>query len=348
MVQESPLPIRVLTSSIVTIPVNGSRARIGLPISTHFNARRIFQDEAFDIVHLHEPIVSTITSAVLQHSQGVNVGTFYACGARSLTLQLGGLLFGHLGQLHGRITISKASYDFINSHFPADYRIIPSGIDFDRFARTDISSISQFCDQKVNILFVGRLDQRKGFDYLLKAFQRIKGQVHAVRLVVVGAFDTRDAAPYQDYARRNRIGDVEFIGCVTDDELPRWYHTAHIFCAPSLGGESFGIVLLEAMAAGLPIVSSDIEGYRCLVTNGVEGELIRPADTQMLADTLIGMIHDPRRRRAYGQAGQVTAVKYSSEHIAAKVLDYYYELIAHHRRHSYPASSSPADRRTPR
>src|SRR5205085_5010440 len=174
--------------------------------------------------------------------------------------------------------------------------IVPNGIDPERFSTPDVKPIEKFDDEKLNVLFVGRLDKRKGFRYLLGAFRRIKAQVPEARLIVVGAYAREDKNKYVRFARKHGLRDVKFVGYVSNEELPRYYRSAHIFCAPSTGFESFGLVLLEAMASSVPIVASDIPGYRQVVTHGHEGLLVPAKDEVALAEAIIGLLRSPVQR----------------------------------------------------
>lgn len=205
-----------------------------------------------------------------------------------------------IDRLHGRIAVSQAALDYISAYFPGEYRIIPNGFDVERFAAEGVRPIEQYSgDGRLNVLFVGRLEKRKGFGYLLRAFRLIKATVPEARLLVVGAYSKEDKAPFVRYARHSHLRGVKFIGYVRDEELPRWYWTAHVFCAPSTGFESFGIVLLEAMAAGVPIVASDIPGYRCVLQPGVQGLVVPPADEESLAAAVIRLLRTPGARRVW-------------------------------------------------
>ena len=145
--------------------------------------------------------------------------------------------------------------------------------------------------------------------------------------MVVGAYDKEDKAEFVLYARQHRLRDVRFIGFVSEEDLPRYYRTCHVFCAPSTGFESFGIILLEAMAAGKPIVASNIDGYRGVLDDGEEGLLVRPEDERRLAEALIRLLKDPALRERMGRQGQVKAKDYSWQKVAQQVLDYYRELL---------------------
>jgi len=221
--------------------------------------------------------------------------------------------------------VSQPAMEFARGHFPGYYNIIPNGVDLDHFS-PDVSPIDEFCDGKANILFVGRLEKRKGLNYLLEAFKQVKQEIPDSRLIIVGP-GTRLRRKYEKQVMRSGLKDVVFTGFVSYDELPRYYKTADVFCAPATGRESFGIVLLEAMAVGKPIVASNIEGYASVVTHGVDGLLVPPEDKEMLAQTLISLLTDQSLRQEMGAKGRVKALEYSWEHIAQNVLDYYVMVL---------------------
>jgi phosphatidylinositol alpha-mannosyltransferase len=180
-------------------------------------------------------------------------------------------------RLDGKIAVSPAAAHFVEKYFPGYYNIIPNGVDVERFANAE--PLPELLDGKLNVLFVGRPEKRKGLDHLLAAFARVRKQRQDVRLVVVGAgkFDR-----YERMARSLRLSDVVFRSYVSDEELPRYHRSAHVFCAPNTGFESQGIILLEAMAAGLPLVASNIEGFASVLTHDVEGLLALPGDEELL------------------------------------------------------------------
>lgn len=314
-------------SFIVPVPFSGSVARISLSPRMYLQVRSLLNEEQFDIIHIHEPTVPTLAPAILRFSRSVNVGTFHAYRETGTGLDVSRPLFRYLQRLHGRIAVSEANRRYAQRYFPGQYRVIPNGIEVARFADPSICPIEKFDDDHLNILFVGRLEERKGFRYLLRAFRQVKRDVENARLLVVGAYEKEDKASYLEYVRHYHLHDVKFIGYVPSDELPRWYHTADIFCAPSTGYESFGIVLLEAMAAGTPIVASDIAGYRSVLQHGVQGELVPPADPEILASTLTRLLRDAERRHTYAEAGRQTAPRYAWERVAERVLSYYHDLL---------------------
>ncbi|MDI6815448.1 MAG: glycosyltransferase family 4 protein, partial [Dehalococcoidales bacterium] len=185
----------------------------------------------------------------------------------------------------------------------------------------------EFCDGKVNILFVGRLEKRKGLGYLLEAYKQIKQEIPNSRLIIVGP-STRLRKKYAKWVVQNGLKDVVFVGYVPYDELPRYYKTADIVCSPATGRESFGIVLLEAMAVGKPIVASNIDGYASLVTHGAEGLLVPPKDEEMLARTLASLMTNKSLQQQMGARGRAKALNYGWEQIAQRVFDYYIRVLS--------------------
>jgi phosphatidylinositol alpha-mannosyltransferase len=328
------LPDHVIKVSgfITPVPFSGSVARISLAPIIYQRVKRLLRQEQFDVIHVHEPMTPALPLVVLRHCKviphAVIVGTFHAYRETSAGYNYGRPIFGRFIQrLDGRIAVSKASRDYIAQYFPGDYVIIPNGIDVARFSDPSLAPIQRFNDGKPNILFVGRLEKRKGFRHLLAAFAHIKKAVPEARLIVAGAYEKADKEAFVLYARSHRLRDVRFVGLVSEEDLPRYYRTCDVFCAPSIGFESFGLVLLEAMAAGRPIVASDIVGYRTVVRNGEEGLLVPPGDEEALATALVSLLRDPGLRQRVGERGQARASAYSRDRIAQRILDFYGELL---------------------
>ncbi len=312
------------------IPTGGSIARVTISLRLASTIKAVLSKEKFDIVHLHEPFMPMLCSAVLRFSNAPNIGTFHACGGKP------GYDFGRpistimlkrrARKLDGRIAVSKAAMEFANKYVPGDYTIIPNGVDFEHFS-PEVPPIDQFVDDKLNILFVSRLEKRKGLNYLLEAYKQVKGEIPNSRLIIVGP-GTRLRHKYEKWVRRNGVKDVVFVGYVSYDELPRYYKIADIFCVPATGRESFGIILLEAMAVGKPIVATNIEGYAGLVADGVEGLLVPPKNKEQLAQALISLATDDSLRQEIGARGRIKASEYGWEHIAQRVSDYYLRVIS--------------------
>jgi len=327
--EDSPLSeyLVKVSSLVVGIPSAGSVARVSVSPLVYRKAKKILEEENFDVVHIHEPLTPMLPVAVLRHSKTLNIGTFHAYRPDPHpVLEYSDVLLRRLAnKLDGRIAVSMAAKDYISRYFPGDYRIIPNGVDLD-FFQSRAKPIERFCDGRPNVLFVGRLEKRKGFGFLLDAFKIVRAEVPQARLLVVGAFDDDDKKPFVEYVRRNRIHGVRFIGRVPEEELPRYYHTCDVFCAPSLGYESFGMVLVEAMAAGKPVVASAIPGYTEVVKSGAEGLLVPPGDSQALARAIIHLLNNPQLREWMGEMGRRKAARYSWRQIASEVLEYYQEV----------------------
>ncbi len=318
--------IRV-TDDVSLVPFSGSKARITLSPQIYRRVKQILDAEKFDIVHVHEPTAPLLCPIVLRHSHTVNIGTFHAYRETNAVYDMANSLIKRaLGRLHGRIFVSEAARDYITQYFPGNYSLIPNGVDCTRFCDPGIQPIERFNDGRPNVLFVGRLEARKGFKHLIHAWHTVRQIEPTARLLVVGAYSDKDKAPFVRYARSHHLHGIHFIGYASPEQLPRYFRTATLFCAPSTGFESFGIVLLEAMAAGVPIVASDITGYRTVLDHDIEGLLVPPKDEDALANAIGALVRDPARRWHMSTACRAKAAQYDWSIIAQRVLDYYEQV----------------------
>ncbi len=307
--------------SVVPVPINGSVARVSLSLRLARKVRETLERENFDVVHLHEPLLPALPITVLRYSHSLNVGTFHAFAQSNIGYFYGKPILRYfVRKLHGRIAVSPAARDFVAEYFPGDYEIVPNGIDYWRFA-APVAPFEKYKDGGPNVLFVGRLEKRKGLKYLLRAMAGVWDHFPEAKLIVVGSGPLLD--DYRRLVASRRVQNVEFAGFVSSEDLVRYYHSCDVFCAPSTGQESFGIVLLEAMASGKPLVASDIPGYRFVVTHGVEGFLVPPKDEQALALSLMRLLSDAELRAKMGQAGRRRAEMFSWDKIASRVLACY-------------------------
>jgi len=319
-----------VSGEVTPVRFNGSTARINLSPVIHQHVKEILERENFDVVHVHEPEVPLLSLITLMHAQSVTVGTFHALmetrGLAASAYPL--LMLPILEWLDGRIFVSKPLQDKVAAYFPGETRVIPNGIDYASYASPGVLTLPEFDDGRPNILFVGRLDERKGFRHLLRAYPHIKQRFPETRLLVVGAYQPNEVASFERYARRYRLNDIHFSGKASQADLRRYYRTATIFSAPSTGSESFGIILLEAMAAGTPIVASDIAGYRSVLTHKREGLLVEPGNENAIAEAIIRLLEDPHKRTSMAANGRLTARQYDWKVVAPRILEYYSELIA--------------------
>ena len=300
----------------VPFPTGGSTARIAISFWRERSVRAVLRREAFDIIHLHEPAAVWLPITILRCSNAVNVGTFHAFRSNRLYPIWRFYARRYCRKLSARIAVSKPALDFASRFLPGEYDVIPNGVDVDLFS-TPHPPIERFADGKVNILFVSRLERRKGLLHLVRAYSRLKWEHPDIRLIVVGAGNPGEEV-LGVIGERN-LHDVEFVGGVSPQDLPRYYQTADIFCAPNTGRESFGLILVEAMAAGKPIVATRIDGFERVVSDGVEGLLVPPRDDEALAEALERLIADPAARGEMGRRGRATVEQYRWERVADQV-----------------------------
>ncbi|HEU4671909.1 MAG TPA: glycosyltransferase family 4 protein [Candidatus Limnocylindrales bacterium] len=303
-----------------SVPANGSVGTVTFSHRFPSQVREVLEHERFDLLHFHEPFVPFLSLVVLRESQSVNIATFHAYAGFSPSYEFGSRVLGaYASRLHGRIAVSAAARHFIDRYFPGDYKVIPNGVDVERFRRA--VPVARWQDGVRNILFVGRLEPRKGVLELLKAYRVLRKTGCDCRLLVVGSGPLEREA--RRYVATRRLGGVEFLGRVGDDEKAQLFKTADVYVAPATGRESFGIVLLEAMAAGTPIVASDIHGYKGVVRRDEEALLVPPRDTKALAAALARVLADAALRARLAAAGERRAQDFSWERVTAKVDDYY-------------------------
>jgi len=311
----------------VGVPAAGSVARITLSLRLAPKVKQVLQAGQFDIVHVHEPFAPFLPLQALRLSNSINVATFHQAkegGTTRWYLYGRHVLRRWFRRLHGKIAVSVPAMHLVSHYFPGYYNIIPNGVDVEHFS-LERPPMPQYADGKLNILFVGRLEKRKGVKYLLRAFATVKKEMPNTRLLIVGP-PTRAAGGYKRWVRETRLPDVEFVGYVSYDDLARYHHTADIVCAPATGNESQGIVLLEAMAAGRPLIASNIEGYASVLTHGVEGLLVMPKDAGALAAALLELLADPTRRQEMAERGRLRAQEFRWERVSQRVLTYYEQL----------------------
>lgn len=322
--------------------VNGSVARIAMAPDFTGKLRGILTSEQFDVIHLHEPLASALGLSVLHLSTSFNatlVGTFHAWARHSLAsapewayASAAPFLGRYYRRLSGRIVVSPAAEEFVSRFFPGDYRIIPNGVDTSVFT-PDTAPLPQFADGKLNILYHGRIEKRKGLKYLLRAIPMIREHFPNTRFLIGSDGPLRQA--YEKLVDEAGWPDVVFLGRVAPEALPALYASADIFCAPGTGGESQGIVLLEAMASGRAVVASDLPGYRSVIQHQREGLLVQPGRHEELAWAICHVLGSAEERRRLGEAGRKRAEMFNWDRVASQVLAYYHEVRG--ASHSEPA-----------
>ncbi len=285
--------------------------------------KKFMEKEKFDIVHFHNFVIP-FSWQILNRSKSINVLTFHSNLEAIPLLKLILPVFSFcLNKLDGIIGVSSLTLDYF-PHFKGKKALIPNGINLKEFNPNN-PLIEKYKDGKINILFVGRIEERKGLIYLLQAFKIIKEKQENTRLIVVGDGPLKKNC--QDFVLENKIKDVVFEGQVTGEEVTRYFNTCDIFVSPAPFGESFGIVLLEAMASKKPIVGFANKGYLELL-KGTMGEqfLVEPKNIEALAQKIEELIIDEKLRERMGEWGLEHAQKYSWEKVADQILDFYQSL----------------------
>lgn len=281
------------------------------------------------VTHVHEPLAPTVSASVTAFADGPLVGTFHTWSDKRLAYRaVAPLARRMVRRLDLRIAVSPAAQQYAGGalRLPmGHFRVVPNGVAVDRFA--DAEPLPELTDpERPLVLFVGRLEPRKGLAVLIRGFLRLRATVPRARLCVVGEGPERERC--QDMVPPSIRPDVLFVGRVGRDELPRYHASADVFASPATGGESFGIVLLEAMAAGLPIVASDIPGYRTVMKEGRQGRLVRPQDGVALAEALESLLGNERLRAAMAAEGRATAQRYAWPVVGARIAELYREVRA--------------------
>ncbi|MEX1021568.1 MAG: glycosyltransferase family 4 protein [Dehalococcoidia bacterium] len=321
-----PYPVAA-ASTVVRISLN---PRIGRRI------KEVLTEERFDVVHVHEPLMPVLPIHVLRHSRAanpdvVNVGTFHATrdGGNRIYSYSRKLLKRWYRELDGKIAVSPPAAQYVSRYFPGFYNIIPNGIDIQHWDNPALTPLPEF-EGGTNILYVGRAEKRKGLGVLIRAFSVVNARHPDTRLIIVGP-DSRSRRRFERSVRNAGLRGITFVSGgpdgVTYDELPRYHRSADIFCSPATGHESQGYVLLEAMAAGIPVVASNIDGYASVITHDVDGLLVRPKDSMALADALTALVRNPRRRATLASAGRVRVEEYGWPRVAQQVISYYERLL---------------------
>jgi phosphatidyl-myo-inositol alpha-mannosyltransferase len=282
--------------------------------------RRELRQGGFDVIHVHEPVVPLVGWNATLGARTPVVGTFHAYSTKAIPNHIA-TAFGArrvFNRLSARIAVSEAAAWTGRRWFGGDYEIVPNGVDVDA-----APSAPKSPSEELRVLFVGRPEERKGLPVLLAAFGALVEHVPC-RLTVVGA-EREDVLRYLTDPELMRWIDVD--GRISGEALWRSLHEADVLCAPSLSGESFGMVLTEAFAAGTPVIASAIAGYSDVVSDGVDGVLVPPADPQRLAEELQRVHHEPERLRAMGEAARRSAQRYAWPRVADRVTEVYERAI---------------------
>jgi len=307
------------------VTLGGTESGLGLSPFAARRVDRVFATTTFDLVHVHEPLTPLVPWFVLRRARVPIVGTFHVHREQGHRLYAASrpLLTPLMRRIAYRIAVSDAARRTVAAQFPGSYEVVPNGIDIDRF-RTPARTPASFASERQHVLFVGRLEPRKGVDHLIRAMRRVQERLPAARLLIAGEGPDRGQL---ELLARSVGTDAAFAGAVDDDSLPGYFQASDVVCSPALGGESFGLVLLEAMACGKAVVASRIDGYAALTGETDCARLVPPGDADALAAALIDLLDDDAGRQALGARGAARAEAFDWGAIARRLESIYYNLL---------------------
>jgi phosphatidylinositol alpha-mannosyltransferase len=304
----------------VPLAANGSIAPLAPDPACALRTIRALADEDFDVVHLHEPLTPGPCLTALLAAGSPIVGTFHAAGVSAAYRWLGPFLRPMIKRVDRRFAVSPDARDLAARYLGGHYELVGNGIDVPRFAKA-----TPMGTEGRTIFFVGRHEQRKGLTVLIDAMASLPDDV---RLWVAG--DGPETARLRDLTARDPR--IEWLGRVDDEELAVRMASADVFCAPSLHGESFGVVLLESMAASTPVVASDLPGYRNVARPDLEALLVPPGDAPALATALRRVLDDSTVAERLVAAGELRAESFSMERLAERYAEAYDDCVRTRRR----------------
>lgn len=313
-------PYVVSTGGAVSLAYNGSRAKIALgPIATR-RVRRWLRENEFDVLHIHEPLAPSLSILSCWAARGPIVATWHSSMERSRLLAAG-FSIGQtaLEKVSARIAVSEAARQTLVEHMGGDAVLIPNGVDCSLFGEGE--PLPGWPGDGGALFFIGRIDEpRKGLQVLLAAMPAIIAAHPGVRLLVAGPGDVEEIRDDLDPAVAEH---VEFLGLVDEQTKSRAFLSADVYVAPNTGGESFGIVLLEAMASGTPVLASDLEAFRRVTAEGRAGASFANEDPDDLARAAIALLEDADERRRLSREGLLRAREFDWETVARRVVEVY-------------------------
>lgn len=320
-----PPYVVIVGGKAVPVPYNGSVARVQFGLLTAARVRRWLKDGEFDVVHVHEPAPPSLSLLALMVNEGPMVATFHLATVRSRFLALfETVLQPFMEKLTGRIAVSPASRKVIVEHLGADAVVIPNGVDVARFANAQ--PLPGYPRKGGTIGFIGRYtESRKGMDVLVRAVELLASERPDLRVLVAGRGDADQFRSELPPAIADRF---ELLGQVSETDKARMLRSVDIYCAPNTGGESFGVILLEAMAAQAAIVASDLDAFRRVLAGGTAGLLFPVRDAEAMAASIAALLDDPLARAALIEQADQTVAPYDWSIVVREILRVYELAIA--------------------
>ncbi|MEV6575328.1 glycosyltransferase family 4 protein [Streptomyces sp. NPDC051577] len=316
---ETPLPPYVVSAGrAVPVPYNGSVARLNFGFLSAARVRRWLHDGVFDVIHIHEPASPSLGLLSCWAAQGPIVATFHTSNPRSRAMIAAyPILQPALEKISARIAVSEYARRTLVEHLGGDAVVIPNGVDVDFFAKAEPKA--EWGGQTLG--FIGRIDEpRKGLPVLMAAFPKIVEACPDVRLLVAGRGDEEEAVASLPADLRSR---VEFLGMVSDEDKARLLRSVDVYVAPNTGGESFGIILVEALSAGAAVLASDLDAFAQVLDQGGAGDLFTNEDADSLAAGAITLLRDPERRAELSTRGSAHVRRFDWSTVGADILAVY-------------------------
>jgi phosphatidyl-myo-inositol alpha-mannosyltransferase len=319
--EDLPLPGYVVPAGrAVPVPYNGSVGRVAFGFLSASRVRRWLKDGRFDVLHVHEPSVPSLSLLACWVAAGPIVATVHTANPRSRIMHAARpALQSALEKINARIAVSEAARTTLVEHLGGDAVLIPNGVSVRRYEKAD--PLPGWPGPGGALGFLGRMDEtRKGLSVLLDAFAVLGPLRPGLRLLIAGPGDGDEVMSRVPVPLRDR---VILLGQVSEEDKVRVYHSVDVFCAPNTGGESFGIVLAEAMAAGAPIVASDLDAFRMVLRGGAAGDLFTVGDADELAAAAGLLLDDPDRRAELSAAARTAVRAYDWPSVAREVVQVY-------------------------
>ena len=317
--ESEDLPDYVVSAGrAVSIPYNGAVARVLFGVVANSRVRNWINDGDFDLLHLHEPAIPSLALLACWAGEGAMVGTFHAAAKyQKAIVAIGPILEPVIEKLSARIAVSEAARLTLTAHLETDAIVIPNGIYADNYR--DGSAQAQW--QGNTIGFLGRFEEdRKGLPVLLDALPIISRFIPDIRVLIAGPGDSEEVLEKVDPQLRNR---VEFLGKISEEAKADFLASVSLYIAPNTGGESFGIILAEAMAGGAAVVASDIPAFADVLGNGKFGALFESENSEALAKVVIDLLRDDAKRKELAAAGAIHAQRFDWSQVGEEIFEVY-------------------------
>ena len=308
----------------ISIPVNGSVARVLFGPIASSRAKQWIASGDFDLLHLHEPAIPSLSLLACSAAEGPLVGTFHVSTPKKKAIYaIGPILEPIVEKLNARIAVSELARSTLKDHFDTDAVVIPNGIDGQKYANAKVNS--EYSNGHT-VGFIGRIEEpRKGLQVLIDSLSIVARFIPDVQFLVAGPGDSNEFTKKLNPQLKSRI---KFLGLLSNEEKERFLKSIQIYVAPNTGSESFGIILTEALSAGTAVVASDIPAFKAVLENGEAGELFKNEDSADLAKVLVALLRDDDKRKRLGENGRLSAQKYDWQVVAEQIENVYEMAIA--------------------